>query len=351
MNKLRFDFSFWIRVSPFDGRCRFIVLTDVAHQFGPQVGKRVKDPASDDMALNFREPVFHLVQPRGICRRIVNADIIMCLKKGRHELGLMRREVVGNDMDCLARGLRGDNLSKEAHKFGAGVAFGGLAKDFSTLRFQSGIERKRAVSKIFKTMRFGPSRRKRQNRIKAVQSLDGTLFIDTKDHGVSRRVQVEADDVRRLGFKVWVITYHVVTQTMRLQPVTIPDPGHGHVRRSQFLGQAAATPLGRAIIGSTPRPLQDTSFQLGSIFGRPSALMPGHQAVHALRTKPSGPPLNIGGAARQIGGRLAQAPSASQFQYDAGPLAIISPNTPRSHSSLQFDAFGISKNQWFVCHS
>jgi hypothetical protein len=168
---------------------------------------------------------------------------------------------------------------------------------------------------------------------------------------VSRRVQVEADDVRRLSFKVWVITDHVVTQAMRLQPIPIPDPGHGHVRRSQLLGQASAAPLGGAIIGSTPRPLQDTSFQLGGIFGRRAAMMPGHQAVQALRTKPAGPPLNIRGAARQIGGRLSQAPSASQFQYDSGPLAIICPYTTRSHSSLQFDAFGISKNQWFACHS
>jgi hypothetical protein len=219
MNGLRFDSLFGIGVCPFDWGCRFIVLADVAHELGAQIGDRVKDAACDDMALNFGEPVFNLVQPRGISRRVVDSDIGVGLKEGIHQPCLMSREVIGNDMDRLASGLRGDDLFKEAHKLGTGVAFGRSAENFSALRLQSGIERKRPVAKVFKPMRLGSARRKWQDGIKPIQSLNGALFIDTKDHGMGRRVQVEADDVRRLCFKVWVIADHAMTQAMRLQPV------------------------------------------------------------------------------------------------------------------------------------
>jgi len=200
-------------------------------------------------------------------------------------------------------------------------------------------------------MRFGSTWRKRQDGIKAIQSLDGALFIDTKDRGMGRRVQVEANDVRRLGFKVWVIADHMVTQAMRLQPVAAPYSGHRHVAGAQLLCQTPAAPLCGAITGSTSRPLQDASFQLVGIFGYRSALMQGNQTAQTLRTKPAGPPLNIRGAARQMRGRLPQTPSASQFQYNSRPLGILCPSTTRSHPSLKFHPFRICKNQLFAGHS
>ena len=139
MNWLRFDSLFWIRVSPFDWGRRFIVLADVAHKLGPQVCERVKDAACDDVALDSGEPVFHLVQPGGISRRVVESHMGVGFKEGIHQLRLMRRKVIDNDMDRLAGGLRGDNFCKEAHELGTGVAFGRLSEDFSALGLQGGI--------------------------------------------------------------------------------------------------------------------------------------------------------------------------------------------------------------------
>ena len=133
MNGLQFDSLFWIGVSPFDGSRRFIVLANIAHEFGSQVGERAKDAASNDVALYFREPVFNLVQPGGIGWREVNADIGVGLKEGIHQLCLMSREIVGNDMDLLADGLRGNNLFEEAHELRTGVALGSLAEDLPAL--------------------------------------------------------------------------------------------------------------------------------------------------------------------------------------------------------------------------
>ena len=96
MNGLQFDSLFWIGVSPFECSRRSIVLANIAHEFGSQVGDRAKDATRNDVALDFGEPVFNLVQPGGISRRVVDSDIGVGFKEGIHQLRLMSREVVGN---------------------------------------------------------------------------------------------------------------------------------------------------------------------------------------------------------------------------------------------------------------
>src|SRR5450759_4330064 len=141
-------------------------------------------------------------------------------------------------------------------------------------------------------MRLSTPGRKRQDRIKTIQSLDSTFFIHTEDGGMSRRVQIKSDDISRFGFELRVITHHVMAETMRLQAVAAPDSGHGHVGGAQFLGQSAATPMRAAFIGLTSCPIQNASLQLGRAFGYRASLMPSHQATHALGVKASRPPLH-----------------------------------------------------------
>ena len=58
------------------------------------------------------------------------------------------------------------------------------------------------MTKIFKAMPFGSARREGQNRVQAVQGLDGALFIDTEDRRVERRLKVQADNIGGLLFKL-----------------------------------------------------------------------------------------------------------------------------------------------------
>ncbi len=64
MDRLRFDSLFVVGISPFDGSGCFVVLPNITHEFGVQVGERVEHATTDDMALDFREPVFDLVERR-----------------------------------------------------------------------------------------------------------------------------------------------------------------------------------------------------------------------------------------------------------------------------------------------
>src|SRR5437660_281967 len=103
------------------------------------------------------------------------------------------------------------------------------------------------MTKILKAMSFGSARGERQNRVKSVKCLDSALLIDTEDRSVYRRLQVEANDVGRLLFKLRVIAGHVPTQPMRLNTEMAPDTAHARLTNAQLFGKPIAAPVGRAV--------------------------------------------------------------------------------------------------------
>ena len=102
-------------------------MTDVAHELAGQVLDRGEDAAGNDIALDLGEPVFDLIEPGGVGRGVVQMHFGVSGKELLHPLGLMGREIVGNEMNLLAARLIGDQLGEEGHKLLAGVARGGFA--------------------------------------------------------------------------------------------------------------------------------------------------------------------------------------------------------------------------------
>ena len=160
MNWLQCDSVFGIGVSPFYRSCSLVVPTDVTQEFGAQISDRTEHAAGDDVTLDFGEPVLHLVKPRGIGRRVVQGDVGMGSQEGVDELGLVRREIVGDHMDRLAGRLRGDDLLEEIDELRAGVARCGLAQDLSTLGLQGRVRARasRAESTRSRGTRRGPGK-------------------------------------------------------------------------------------------------------------------------------------------------------------------------------------------------
>ena len=74
---------------------------DVAHELAPQIRSRGEDAAVDEVALDFGEPELDLVQPRGIGRREVQSHIPVQRQERAHPLGLMRGEVVEDEVNLL----------------------------------------------------------------------------------------------------------------------------------------------------------------------------------------------------------------------------------------------------------
>src|SRR6202035_625577 len=94
-----------ILVRPFNRSGFTIVGADIAHDFAVQIFDRSKDAACDEIALNFREPDFDLIEPRRIGRRVMNAHLGMTSQKIADCLGLMRAQVIADDVNGLLRSL------------------------------------------------------------------------------------------------------------------------------------------------------------------------------------------------------------------------------------------------------
>ena len=154
----------------------------------------------------------------------MDVDLGMGGQKVLDELGFMGREIIGDDVDLASQRLGGYDLGQKVDEFGAGMALSGLRKDFSAAGIKGCVQRKGAVAVILKAMSLGSARRKRQNRIQAVQGLDGRLFVHAKDDGMIRRVQIEADNVRGLLLEVGILAQQVTAQPVRLKTVASPNP-------------------------------------------------------------------------------------------------------------------------------
>ena len=152
-------------------------------------------------------------------------------------------------------------------------------------------------------------------------------------------MQVEANDIGGLGFKVRIVADHVVAQPVRLQPVAIPDSDHRRVGGPELAGQAPGAPMRAALIGAAPCPLQDPGFQPGCTFGGGASLVPGDQATQAFLPEAPQPPLQIGSAASQTRGGFPQTPATRQFQDHPRPAGILRAQAARAHPALEFITF------------
>src|SRR4029453_5699059 len=95
-------------------------------------------------------------------------------------LGLVRREVIADDMNLFAPGLVSDDVSEEGHELGAGVPRRCLAQDLPGLGVEGGIKRKGAMAVVLESMSLDAPRRKRQHRIEPIQGLNSGLLIDAE---------------------------------------------------------------------------------------------------------------------------------------------------------------------------
>ncbi len=85
----------------------------------------------------------------------------------------------------------------------------------------------------------------RQTWLGAVERLDLALFVHRQHHGMSRRVDVEADDVAQLGRKVGIVGQLELTQPMRMQPVRSPNALRRADADSDRLGHRRRGPVRR----------------------------------------------------------------------------------------------------------
>jgi hypothetical protein len=105
------DATVSIPVGQFERLGAFVVAPDIASDFAGEVGFGSKDAAGDQIALNFGEPDFDLIEPGTISRGVMQRDLWMIGKEAIDDLGFVRLEVVGDE---LARGCVATTSARKA---------------------------------------------------------------------------------------------------------------------------------------------------------------------------------------------------------------------------------------------
>jgi len=117
------------------------------------------------------------------------------------------------------------------------------------------------MPEIFKAVALGTPGRKGQNRIQTIESLKSALLVHAEHCRVGRRLEIEADNVGRLGFEGRIIAGHVMTPPGRLQTGLGPYPSHPHVTDAQLGGELARTPMSGTVGGLVMQgPINDPGF-------------------------------------------------------------------------------------------
>lgn len=116
-------------------------------------------------------------------------------------LGLVRREVVCDDVDFFVRRLVQDDIGQECHELGNGVVLSGFHENLSGLGVEGGVRRNRAVAETLKAVSLRASRGERQHWVLSIKRLNRCFLIDAEDGRMLRGSQVEANDVAALASK------------------------------------------------------------------------------------------------------------------------------------------------------
>ena len=156
-----------ISVRPLDRLRCLVVVPDVAHEFFGEVLNRGEDAASDHVALDFGEPQFDLVEPRGIGRRVVQRDVGVSGEEVSDLLSLMGRQVVNDDVDLPICRLMRHKIGQKGHELGAGMAARGFTQDLTGLRVQGRVQRQRAVPVVLEAVALRGSLKRCVNELKA----------------------------------------------------------------------------------------------------------------------------------------------------------------------------------------
>src|SRR4249920_179167 len=126
-----------VAIGPADRLRGFVVAMDISTNLASQVSGS-EDTARQQVALDLRKPELDLVEPGRIGRREMQPHVRMREQEGAHGLGLMGREIVGDDVNVSSLRLTRDDVTEEVDKGGTRVARHGLAEYFARLGVESG---------------------------------------------------------------------------------------------------------------------------------------------------------------------------------------------------------------------
>ena len=223
---------------------------------------------------------------------------------------------------------------------------GGLPNHLAGAHIKGGVERESAVTVVFEAVALGTAGRKRQDRVEPVQCLNGTLFIDRENSRVHWRVEVETDNIGRLGLEVRIVAGHISPEAMGLKTSLAPDLRDMRLGHSQFSGQSAGAPLGGSPAGfAVQSPVDDPCFQLLAARRGLTAPMPAVESSQSILAETVPPQTHGIDTAALAGADRPQGKPTTEIENDASPAALFTASTTAVAHPHKFPAFRRTNNK------
>ena len=129
-----------VLVDPTDGSRGLVVVADVTHELASEILYGGEDTSRNNVALNLGKPNLDLIEPAGIGRGVMDPNGAVSLQEFKDFLGLVRTQIVGDDVDLTTCRLAVYDLCKEIDELRAGVPCAGFSQYLSSLSVQSAVE-------------------------------------------------------------------------------------------------------------------------------------------------------------------------------------------------------------------
>ena len=324
---------------------------DSASDFPSEMDFGSKDAAGDQIALNFGEPDFDLVKSGRVGRCVMDGDVWMLGQKRDDTLGLMSRKVVYDDVNFLVDRLGGHYVGQKGDKLRAGVPGGRLSKHLAGAHIKGGVEPESSVTVVFEAVALGTAGRKRQDRVEPVQCLNGTLFIHRENSRVNWRIEVETDDIGRLGLEVRIVAGHISPEAMGLKTGPAPDLRDARLGRSQLSGQTASAPLGGSPAGfAVQSPVDDPCFELLAARRGLTAPMPAVESSQSILAETLPPQTHGIDTAALAGADRPQRKPTTEIEDDASPAGVFTASPAPGGYLYKFPPFRRTNNKR-GCHA
>ena len=181
--------------------------------------------------------------------------------------------------------------------------------------------------------------RQRQDRIEAVERLDGRFLIDGEHRRVVGRIHIQPNHVRRLGLEVGIVRLHVPLESMRLQPGAPPRLADEVVMNLQQPTELARAPVRAAVGRRLSRLLQHPRLHRRRQHRRRLAAIPRLQPVESLREKSLPPPVDVVTKARHRRFDRRVRGAIGQHQNHPRAARVLGANLETSETTFQFGSF------------